>query len=196
MNRLILASTSIYRAELLHKTGLIFEVLKPNFDEDSAKEDLLKNKTSALLLAENLSKGKARSLAAKNLTVIAGDQLVHFNQQILGKAATFEKAFKQLKNLSGESHQLITSVTIIANQLEFHLNHVTDLVMKKLTDSEIEHYLKKDEPYDCAGSYKIEKSGIILFDEIRTDDFTAIQGLPMIWISKRLKELGYEFFKN
>lgn len=196
MSPLILGSTSIYRAELLQKAGIAFTAVKPTFDEDTAKAELVKNHKSPLEIAEALSIGKAKSIDATNKTVIAGDQLVQFKNQILGKSKTFEKAFEQIKMLNGNTHQLITAVTICSGQKQFHLNHVTELTMKNLSDKEIENYLRKDEPYDCAGSYKIEKSGLILFDSIKTDDFSAIQGLPMIWITKKLKELGYEFFTN
>ena len=114
----------------------------------------------------------------------------------MGKPHTFEKARKQLQQLQGQTHQLITAVTLLSEDFERHLNHITYLTMRNLSDLEIDNYLKKDEPYDCAGSYKIEKHGIILFSEIKTDDFSAIQGLPLIWISNQLKELGYEFFQS
>lgn len=196
MKKLILASTSKYRAELLQKLGIPFTAQKPTFDEDQAKQQLLSENKSPVVIAEKLSQGKTKSLAKSDSIVIGGDQLVDFENKILGKSGNFEKAFSQLKSMSGKSHDLITAVTIVADQKMFHLNHVTRLKMKSLTDSEITNYLKKDQPYDCAGSYKIEKSGLILFDEIVCDDFSAIQGLPMIWISKTLKELGYEFFTN
>jgi len=194
MKPLILASTSIYRAELLQKVGIPFSAQKPIFDEDAAKAELVSLNKSPLELAEALSQGKAHSFSSDGRTIIAGDQLVDFNGQVLGKSGSFEKAFHQLKTLSGKSHNLITAVTILSDEHKFHINHLTTLTMKNLTDAEIVSYLKKDQPFDCAGSYKIEKHGLILFDEIKTDDFSAIQGLPMIWISKKLKELGYEFF--
>lgn len=194
MRPILLASTSVYRAELLQKMGLPFCTQRPPYDEDAAKKKLLEDKQPPLKVAESLSKGKAHSITNREQTIIAGDQLVHFKGAILGKSHSFPNALQQLKMLSGNSHELITSVTILSGNKEFHLNHITSMKMKVLTDLEISNYLKKDEPYDCAGSYKIEKSGIILFDEIKTDDFSAIQGLPMIWISQKLKELGYEFF--
>ncbi|OFZ31187.1 MAG: septum formation protein Maf [Bdellovibrionales bacterium RIFCSPHIGHO2_01_FULL_40_29] len=193
---LILASTSKYRAELIQKLGIPFLTKKPNYDEDTAKsEGLLKGFTPERL-AEELSRGKARSLEGPNQTVIAGDQLVHLSGKILGKSERFDLALEQLSALRGQWHQLITAVTIKTAQNEFHINHVTHLHMRQLTDQEIENYLRSDAPYDCAGSYKIEKSGLILFDEIKTDDFSAIQGIPLIWVASRLKELGYEYFQK
>ena len=196
MKKIILGSTSIYRRHLLEKTGLIFLTEKPNFDEDSTKKFLLKNKRSPLEIAEALSRGKAQSIDATDRLVIAGDQLVHLDGQILGKAGSFEKAFEQLKQMNGRQHELITAVTLRTSDQTLHLNHLTQLFMKKLSDQELTNYLKKDTPYDAAGSYKIEESGLILFEKIETDDFSAIQGLPLLWITNQLKGLGYEFFKN
>ncbi len=197
MKQIILASTSKYRAELLKKMGLSFRCEKPLFDEESAKKEWVVKQASALSIAEALSKGKAYSVPDQlNCTVIAGDQLVHLDNKIMGKSHNFERAFTQLQSLRGREHQLITAVTILSAGQEWHLNHLTQLKMRNLSDAEIRNYLEKDQPFDCAGSYKIENHGIILFEEIKTDDFTAIQGLPLIWISKILTELGYEFFKN
>lgn len=194
MKPILLASTSVYRAQLLEKMGLPFTTQRPPFDEDSAKTKLLEENQSPLKIAEELSKGKAHSIVNRDQTIIAGDQLVQFNGRILGQSHNFQNGLQQLKMLAGHTHELVTSVTILSGEQEFHLNHITTMKMKNLSDLEISNYLKKDKPYDCAGSYKIENSGIILFDEIKTDDFSAIQGLPMIWISQILKELGYEFF--
>lgn len=196
MKPLILASTSPYRAELLHKLGLPFECVKPDFDENAKKNDLLKKQATPLQIAEALSRGKAKSILRDDAVIVAGDQLVDFNSEILGKSYDFEKAKLQLQKMRGKKHRLITAVTIKTSAGEQHLNHLTTLMMRNLSDIEIENYLNKDEPYDCAGSYKIEKSGLLLFSQIETDDFSAIQGLPLIWIAERLKELGYEFFTN
>ncbi len=196
--KIILASTSIYRKQLLEKVGVEFQTEKPSFNEELAQEKAFSEKKTALQIAEILSQGKARSLLEnkKDVLIISGDQLVLFEENILGKAHEFNRAFSQLKKMSGQTHQLITAVTLMTNQTIKHLNHVTTLKMKNLTDQEITDYLNKDQPYDCAGSYKIEKSGICLFEKIDCDDFTAIQGLPLIWLSTQLKELGYELFKK
>lgn len=196
MKDLVLASTSVYRSELLKKTGISFRTVKPLFDEDAHKKILLQNKATPLDIAEALSKGKAKSVELAQATILAGDQVVNVENKILGKSHRLEAAFDQLQILQGRTHELITAATILHDQNEYHINHVTRLTMKKLTDLEIKNYLNKDQPYDCAGSYKIEKSGIVLFDKIETDDFTAIQGIPMIWVTRILKELKYEFFQN
>lgn len=199
MNDLILASTSVYRAQLIEKLGIPFQSIKPNFDEDSAKSKALSQRLKPIEIAEILSKGKAASLKEKltsKTTIIAGDQLVHFQGEIIGKSKSYEVAFAQLAKMRGQSHELITAVTLLSQYEVRHINHVTVLKMKNLSDLEIKNYLHRDQPYDCAGSYKIEVSGINLFSEIQCSDFSAIQGIPLIWLSNQLKEIGYELFKN
>ena len=200
MNSLILASTSIYRRQLLEKLGVPFTTEKPDYDEEAAKIKALTDFKSPAEVAETLSRGKAASLiqnkVGENCLVIAGDQLIDFKHEMIGKSKNQETAFQQLKKMNGETHELITAVTLMTSTETRHLNHVTRLTMKSLTDHEIQRYLLLDEPYDCAGSYKIEQSGIALFVQIESTDFTAIQGLPLLWVSQQLKELGYELFKK
>jgi len=195
MQKIILASTSIYRKELLERIGLKFSICKPIVNEEKLKFDLLNDLKTPIEIAEELSWAKAWSIHAdSNTTIIAGDQLVEFENQIIGKPLTTDLAIKQLMAFNGKTHKLITSVVIIKGHLKFNLNHISTLKMKKLTESEIKKYVQIDQPLDCAGSYKIEQCGIALFDEIKTDDFTAIQGLPLIWISQKLREMGHELF--
>ncbi len=201
MNKIILASSSIYRKILLEKTGLAFSIKKPLYDEENVKQQALAQKKSPIEIAEILSKGKAAAVydqlpPRSDVLVIAGDQLVHFKNEIVGKSGDFENAKIQLKKMINETHLLITAVTLQGENFIRHFNHVTTLKMKNLNDQEIEAYINLDQPYDCAGSYKIENSGLILFEKIECSDFTAIQGLPLIWTTNQLKELGYEFFKK
>ncbi len=199
MKELILASTSIYRAQLIEKLGISFKAIKPNFDEDTAKKEALQKKLKPIEVAEALSRGKALSLLSMldfSTVIIAGDQLVHFEGEIIGKSHNFENAFNQLQKMRGKTHELITAITLISKHETRHFNHVTLLKMKNLSDIEIKEYLQIDQPYDCAGSYKIEKLGLTLFSDIQCSDFSAIQGVPLIWLSNQLKEMGYEFFKK
>lgn len=172
--------------------------MKPSFDEDRAKEEALRSQNNPTQIAEILSKGKANSAHSVDpaALIIAGDQLVHFQGEIIGKSKNFETAFQQLKKMNDKTHELITAVTLINDQDIRHINHITQLKMKRLEDDEIKNYVDLDRPFDCAGSYKIEEHGIALFERIECSDFTAIQGLPMIWLSNQLKELGYELFKR
>jgi septum formation protein len=193
--QLILASTSIYRSDLMKKTGLSFLSKSPLINEDILKSKLLSANKSAIQIAEALSQAKAQSVLEENSVIISGDQLVLHKNRILGKPGTKLKAIQQLNDLQDDFHELITAVTIRSPDKIFHLNHVTKLFMRKLSATEIENYVDLDMPTDCAGSYKIEEHGLCLFSKIECDDFSAIQGLPMIWISTQLKGFGYELFK-
>jgi septum formation protein len=188
-----LGSTSIYRKQLLEKLGIPFTVVQPTCDEELIKTELLKNQFNKSNWAEQLAYAKARSIDQKGL-VITSDQTVLFDNEILGKPKTFERAFSQLQKMQGEIHHLITAVVIRCDDQYTHHVQVDQMQMRQLTDSEIKNYLLTDQPYDAAGSYKIESSGITLFASIHCDDFTGIQGLPMIWVSQKLKEYDYEFY--
>ena len=132
----------------------------------------------------------------KNTLVISGDQLVSFENQILGKPLTQTNAILQLNLLNNKSHKLITAITVFSASQTVKHNHISTLKMKNLTQTEIKNYIHKDNPLDCSGSYKIEKNGITLFESIECNDFTAIQGIPMLWLSNYLKGAGFELFKN
>lgn len=196
---LILASQSPYRRQLIEKIGIQFTCQLPTISEEELKAHLISQQLPPAALATELSRQKGLSVfnqlpSQQNQIVLAGDQLVQFQNEIIGKPNTFEKAFEQLKKMNNKTHQLITAVTLITEKKIIPHTHITELKMRHLSDQEITHYLKKDFPYDCAGSYKIENSGITLFETINCSDFTAIQGLPMLWLCNQLKELGYEFF--
>ena len=174
--KLILGSTSKYRKELLERLAIPFDIEAPKIDEDSEKDLAL----SPLQLAEKLAFLKAQSLKGPNKVIIGGDQLVSFEGEILGKAGTVENAFQQIKKMQGKTHQLITTICVFdGDEFEMHTN-ITELEMHALTDESIKKYIALDNPIDCAGSYKIEKHGIKLFRKIKSEDFTAIQGLPLM----------------
>lgn len=184
--QLILGSTSKYRKELLSRLAYNFTSLAPLVDEEKEKDPKLSPKD----LAEKLAFIKAQSLVASDRVVIGGDQLVSFEGQILGKAHTKENAVKQLLAMQGKTHELITAICVFDGNKAIPHTNVTRMTMKKLTQQQLERYVDLDEPTDCAGSYKIEKHGIMLFDKIETEDFTAIQGLPLIALSKILEDIG------
>lgn len=190
MKKLILASSSPYRKALLERLGLKFECISPDVDEDKFK-DLIKD---PIELAQTLAKEKAMAIAKSHpeAIIIGSDQLLHFEGQNLGKAGTLEKAFDQLKMLSGKSHQLVTSFCILHPEGEHLETNVTTLKMRNLSDAGIKNYLISDNPIDCAGSYKLELKGISLFEKIDTDDHTAIIGLPLLSVGSVLIGLGIE----
>ena len=191
MRPLILASTSPYRKIQLESLMIPFTCEKPNCDEDSFK----KLEPNPLKLAILLARKKAESLNSKNRVIIGGDQLVNLNGKILGKPGTEEKAFIQLKEMQNQVHELITAICVVANDKAVEFHNVTRIKLKKLEDKQIQSYLSKDTPWDCAGSYKIEKHGMALIETLETDDFTSIQGLPLLQLSKVLHNLGYEIPK-
>jgi len=187
--QLILASTSPYRRELLERLGVPFEARAPLIDEEKEKDPRL----SPLALAERLAELKARSLAGPGSLVLGGDQLVDFGGEILGKPGTAEKAQAQLARLSGRTHELITAICLVDGTGAVH-RHTdrTRITFKTLSADQIRRVVLKDNPVDCAGSYKIERHGISLIENIETADFTAIQGLPLLALSRMLKACGLE----
>jgi len=191
MTPLVLASTSPYRKELLSKLGIAFEAQKPLFDEDSAKNQELTKALPPQELCLFLGQEKARSLATDKNCVIGGDQMLVLDKKILGKPKSAEKAFDQLNQMQGRSHELLTSVTVFHQLKKLQFINITQMQMSSLNPEQIKNYIQRDQPLDCAGSYKIEKNGISLFEKIETEDFTAIQGLPLLMLGKILKKLGY-----
>lgn len=186
---LILASTSVYRKELLSKLGFPFLAEKPTFNEDSAKSENTHLAPAELCIF--LGQGKARSLATAQNCIVGSDQMAVLAGERLGKPGNLEKAITQLTKMQGKSHELLTSVTVIYKGQEKSFLDKTILKMRPLSLKEIERYLHLDQPFDCAGSYKIEKHGISLFENIQTEDFTAIPGLPLLKLGKILREFGY-----
>lgn len=190
MKKIILASSSLYRRNLLSKLGLPFSYEAPEIDEDSFK---MKLKDSPLVLAETLSYEKAKKIfnSHQDAIVIGSDQLGHFERKILGKGKTHEGSFETLKMIQGKTHELITSVTLLSSFDKITFTNITKLTMRPLTDDQIHHYLELDKPYDCAGSFKLEEHGISLFSKIETTDHTAIIGLPLIELSNTLIKMGF-----
>lgn len=200
---LYLASSSPYRKALLERLKIPFLAIKPPYDEDAAKNQA---PPEPVAYAEFLALGKAQSLVddlqfkkINQFIVIGGDQLVSFNQKILGKPGTADKAIKQLLDMQGQWHELITSTCLIRlsdseikkSNIEVSMwTNTTKLLMRKLSSQEIEKYVQIEMPVDCAGSYKIESAGINLFEKIESSDWNAIQGLPLIELCTRLKNWG------
>lgn len=180
---LVLGSTSPYRRELLERLGISFETRKPLIDEEAEKDPSLSPEN----LARHLAFKKAESLKTPGRVIIGGDQLVSFEGRILGKPGNRERAIDQLSSLSGKAHDLLTAICVIDGDRVLHHLDRTRLQFKSLTRAQIEKVVDLDEPFDCAGSYKIEKHGIALIEKIESEDFTAIQGLPLLALSRMLK---------
>jgi septum formation protein len=179
--RILLASTSRYRRELVQRLRVPIECLAPPYDEEADKA------AHAHLpipeLAMHLAKGKAASLAAlhPDALVIGSDQMGELDGARLGKPHTFEAACAQLGRMAGRTHRLHTAVAVhhgASGRVEAALDTHT-LAMRALTADEIERYVRADDPVDCAGSYRVESLGVALFERITGDDFTAVIGLPL-----------------
>jgi septum formation protein len=190
--KLILASTSPYRKIQLQRLYADFSTEKPQVDEEAYKAQI----PDPELLARRLAQLKAENVFERHPMdlVIGGDQVASFQGKILGKPHTHEKALEQLALMQGQSHQLFTALHLKGPRISLDILEVTTMTMRPLTTQEIDSYLKKDKPYDCAGSYKIEESGIKLFSQIAGEDKEAIMGVPLMKLQTHLLNLGFPLF--
>jgi septum formation protein len=185
---LILASTSRYRRELLERLRLPFVCLSPGVDETPQAGE------APAALAQRLALAKAQAVAALHpqAVVIGSDQVADLHGQCIGKPHTHERAVAQLQAMRGQSVVFQTAVAVVC-QASGHARTLLAPVtvrFRDLSDAEIEHYLRTEQPYDCAGSAKSEALGIALLDAIDSDDPTALIGLPLIRTCRLLREAG------
>jgi septum formation protein len=188
---LILASTSPYRRVLLERLGVPFRSQAPRCDEAAIQR--AEAGTEPRLLAEKLALAKASSLLADepHAVIIGCDQIASFEGRIFGKPGSVARAIDQLAAMAGQEHELITALVVIRGARILRHTDVTRLRMRRLSRDAIDRYVAADQPLDCAGGYKLESRGIVLFDRIETDDHTAITGLPLIALVTILGELGW-----
>ena len=185
---LLLASSSVYRRDLLSRLRLPFTCSSPDIDESHRPGE------PALELVQRLSLEKAQALAASHPAhlIIGSDQVAVLNGQIIGKPHTFDKARQQLLNASGASVSFLTGLTLLNSQTG---HYQTDCVpftvhMRHMSAEQIERYLHAEEPYDCAGSFKAEGLGVSLFQRTEGDDATSLVGLPLIRLVDMLLAQG------
>jgi septum formation protein len=192
--RIVLASTSRYRRELVRRLGLEVEAMAPAFDERAAEAAL--GAASTEEVARALALGKAQSLAAQlgDALVLGGDQIAEIDGERLHKPGTAENARAQLRRLAGRTHRLVTAVALVraSDRRAEVLVDVHRLTMRPLSDEAIARYVERDQPLDCAGSYRVEELGIALFERIEGADFTAIVGLPLTLVVTLLGRLGVD----
>lgn len=184
---LILASTSPYRAELLGRLGLPFTRTAPEVDETPLADE------SPADLARRLGAAKARAVALKapDSVVIGSDQVAVVDGRTVGKPGDEPTAIAQLKAASARDVSFLTAVTVCAPDQSLHYLDVTRVVFRRLSDDEISRYVKAEQPFNCAGSFKAEGLGISLFDHIDARDPTGLIGLPLIWLAGALRRCGY-----
>lgn len=187
MKKIVLASTSPRRKEILSKTGISFDIQESNYEEDMNLQMLPGE------LSEHLSLGKARSVADKNndAIVIAADTFVVYNNKCLGKPKTEVLAREMLNMLNGRENNIITGVTIIdtSNNHMVSFHETTKVFIKKMSPETIEAYIKTGEPLERAGGYSIQDIGAILIKKIDGDFFNAM-GLPINRLAEELKNFG------
>lgn len=188
-NRLILASTSTYRAQLLGRLGLAFSVAAPGVDETA-----LPNETP-LALVKRLARAKASIIAQANpdAWVIGSDQAAVRGRSILGKPLNQERCLAQLSASSGRRVKFLTAVAIVRKGQDRPLEAVdtTWVSFRELDAATIHRYVEREKPFDCAGGFKSEALGITLFDAIDSSDPTALIGLPLIAVAKLLRQAGF-----
>ena len=186
--KLILASTSSYRKELLKRLNIPFQTRDPGINEDIIKESLEEPRK----IAEELAKLKAkRALRGLDEVSIGSDQVLDLEGKLLGKPGGQEKAIEQLLELQGKEHTLITAVCIAEDDGEHLFTSIAKMKMRPLDKEAITRYVDYDKPFDCAGSYKLESLGVSLFESIDVDDSTGIVGLPLIKLCEFLRKTGF-----
>lgn len=184
---LILASTSVYRRELLERLRIPFEVVAPKVDETPLTGE------STLDLALRLAQAKAVAVAKEHphAWVIGSDQVADLCGAALGKPGNFERALAQLQLMRGQTVTFHTALCLMKGESQTTLSVPTEVRFRKLADDILENYLLAEEPYDCAGSAKAEGLGISLLESIQSDDPTALIGLPLIALSGLLRDAGF-----
>lgn len=184
--QLILASSSPYRKTMLQRLGIPFDAITPDVDETPLAHE------TPVALALRLSKAKAHAVARQHpqSLVIGSDQVATINGTPIGKPGNFDRALIQLRELSGQTVEFHSALCLTDGQRELSADIITECRFRALSDDEIINYLKRDQPYDTAGSAKAESLGIALMESMRSDDPTAIIGLPLIELSRMLRAFG------
>ena len=188
MPQLILASTSRYRRELLARLRLDFQVVAPGVDEEHRRGE------SPADRALRLATAKAQSVSASHpdALVIGSDQVAALGGEILDKPGDASRSREQLRYLSGHTAHFYTAGVLLGARPPLHLAHVdtTTVVFRALGAGEIDRYVERDQPFDCAGGFRAEALGVALFDCIESQDPTALIGLPLIWLAAALRAAG------
>lgn len=187
---IILASSSKYRRQLIEKLGLSFCHAAPDIDERPLPGETPENLVRRLAIAKAQA---LRPLYPQHL-IIGSDQIAVLNGRVLGKPGTHEAATEQLREASGQTLRFHTGLALVnsATQEVQYVCPVYEVKFRPLTPSQIDAYLHKEEPYDCAGSFKSEGLGIALFDYIRGDDPNTLVGLPLIELTRMLLHEGVD----
>jgi septum formation protein len=185
---LILASSSIYRRDLLARLGLPFKAISPEVDECALPNE------GVASMALRLAIAKAAAIAKDhpNAWVIGSDQAADLRGEAIGKPGNFDNALLQLQRMRGQTVFFHTAVCLMRADYSVAMNITTEVRFRDLPDATLINYLRIEQPYDCAGSAKCEGMGIAMLESIRSDDPTALIGLPLIALSALLRDAGFE----
>ena len=185
---IILASSSPYRRQLLERLGLPFQVVRPNVDESPGAGE------SATALVERLALAKARGVAQQRqgALVIGADQVAVQAGKIVGKPSDHAQARRQLRQASGNSVTLYTGLALVNSDNGRSQSDVIPfrVLFRQLSEQQIENYLQREQPYDCAGGVKAEGLGVALLQRLEGDDPSALIGLPLIRLVQMLEHEG------
>lgn len=186
---LVLASSSPYRAALLERLGLPFEACAPNIDETPLPQE------PPQALVARLAEAKARAVGAKfsNALTIGSDQVAVLDQRIVGKPGTYQRAWQQLRAAAGREMIFYTGLCLF-NTATGKAKTTVELFQvqfRPLTEKQIERYLQREQPYQCAGGFQSEGLGIALFKRLQGEDPNILIGLPLIRLTELLEEEGY-----
>lgn len=184
--RLILASSSSYRHQMLQRLGIPFTAVAPQVDETALAEE------TPAALAQRLSVLKALEVAARHpdAIVIGSDQVATIDGEPIGKPGNYDRAYAQLRRLSGQTVQFHSALCVYGATRTEVDDVITVCRFRTLNDDEIVAYLEREQPFDTAGSAKAESLGIALMESMRSDDPTAIIGLPLIALTRMLRSFG------
>lgn len=193
--RLILASGSVYRKELLSRLRLPFDTLSPDIDESPLPGETPAGTSLRLAIA----KADAVARSEGEALVIGSDQVATLDGKHIGKPGNHEAALAQLRMMRGREVLFHTALCLLDTRADAprRLQHdrvLTVVRFRNLADAELDAYLRIEQPYDCAGSAKNEALGVAILESIRSDDPTALTGLPLIALVSMLRAAGMPFF--
>ncbi|HEX3845105.1 MAG TPA: Maf family protein [Steroidobacteraceae bacterium] len=190
MPELILASTSRYRRSLLERLGIVFTAVPPQTPEDALAGELPPDRALRLAIA----KAQAIATHRPDAVVIGSDQVAALGSKILDKPGDAARCRAQLTAASGSSARFHTACAVIAPQAGVRMVHIdtTTVFFRSLTQQEIERYVERERPFDCAGGFRAEGLGISLFESIESRDPAALIGLPLIWLACALRRVGFQ----
>jgi len=187
--QLVLASTSPFRKAILEKLGVPFETASPEVDESHLPNE------SPQQLVQRLAEAKAKAVAEQfpDALIIGSDQVAVIDDRILGKSGSHDKAVAQLRQASGKTVTFLTGLCLYNSRTDHCQCDVVPFKVhfRQLDDSQIENYLNKEQPYNCAGSFKSEALGIALFEKLEGDDPNTLIGLPLINLVRMLEKEGF-----